>query len=76
MSEASMSDEPGNRDAPSRERINLTEYHEVKYWTATLGVDEATLTQAVVSAGTSVAAVRDHLRRRKGQIGPPSPTGT
>jgi hypothetical protein len=60
-----MADDLTKRGAQDRARINVSEEHEVKYWTATLGVDEATLKRAVEAAGPTVAAMREHLRRRK-----------
>lgn len=59
-----MSDDKSNVGRPDRDRINLSEEHEVRYWTQALGVDEAQLRAAVKAAGSTAAAVREYLQKR------------
>jgi hypothetical protein len=61
IKEAIMSDNLHNRGPQDRSRINLHEKWEVQYWTKELGVTEEELEQAVKTAGSSAAAVREHL---------------
>ena len=56
-----MSDNPSNRGAQDRARINVNEPHEVAYWTNELGVTKVRLQQLVKEAGTSAKAVREKL---------------
>ena len=46
-------------------RVNLSQDHEVRYWTETLGVTKAQLASAVKTVGTSVERVREHLKQRR-----------
>lgn len=46
----------------NRHRIDIEQAHEVRYWTAVLGVDRETLLDAVRRAGTTPQAVRRFLR--------------
>lgn len=59
--EQSMAEDFSNRGPQDRAKINVTEDHEVQYWTDALGVTEETLRIAVAAAGTSAQNVRDHL---------------
>jgi hypothetical protein len=61
--EAIMSDNLNQRGQQDRSRINVDEDWEVRYWTKELGVTKEQLEQAVKTAGTNVAAVRQHLGR-------------
>jgi hypothetical protein len=56
-----MPDDLSNRGPQDRSRINVSETHELRYWTKELGVSEAQLRAAVAAAGTSVKAVRQYL---------------
>jgi hypothetical protein len=56
-----MADDPKNRGAQDRSRISLSEEHEVRYWTKTLGVTKEQLTAAVHKVGNSAEAVRREL---------------
>nr|WP_298150401.1 DUF3606 domain-containing protein [uncultured Pseudoxanthomonas sp.] len=56
-----MSDDPNNTGSPDRERINVNEDHELRYWSEALGVTRERLRSVVEAVGTSVAAVRRHL---------------
>jgi hypothetical protein len=58
-----MSDDLANRGAQDRARINLTEPHEVKYWTDALGVSKEQLERVVAEVGHSAAAVREKLNK-------------
>ncbi len=59
--EAVMSDDPNNTGSPDRDRINLNEDYELRYWSQALGVTPERLRSVVEAVGTSVAAVRRHL---------------
>jgi hypothetical protein len=63
-----MADDLNNRGAQDRSRINLTEDHEVRYWTMALGVPEDELRRLVAEAGNSADAVRAALAQKS----PPS----
>jgi hypothetical protein len=63
-----MSDDLNNRGPADRARINLSEQHEINYWTMALGVPEDELRRLVAEAGTSAEAVRDALAKKS----PPS----
>ena len=58
-----MSDDLANRGAQDRARINLTEPHEVKYWTDALGVSKEQLERVVAEVGHIAAAVREKLKK-------------
>ena len=62
---APMSDDPEKCGPEDRTRINVSDEHELRYWAWQLGVDATTLKNAVKSAGTSVEAVRRHLKDGK-----------
>ena len=59
-----MSDDVKNRGPQDRARINLSEEHEVRYWTQALGVDKERLAPAVKAVGSSAERVREHLKSR------------
>ena len=56
-----MADNKSNVGSPDRDRIAMSEDHEVRYWTETLGVSRERLQQAVNAVGSSAAKVRQHL---------------
>jgi hypothetical protein len=58
-----MSDDKQKTGPQDRERINLSEDYEVRYWTEALGINEQKLREAVHTVGTSAAAVRDYVRK-------------
>jgi hypothetical protein len=58
-----MADDLTNRGAQDRARISLSEEHEVRYWTAALGVSEAQLRALVACVGNDAQAVRQELRK-------------
>ena len=48
---------------PDRNKINMSEDYEVKYWTHELGITRTRLQQVVDQVGNSAAAVRKELSR-------------
>jgi Protein of unknown function (DUF3606) len=56
-----MSDDLQNRGAADRNRINVHEAHELRYWTKALGVTEEQLKAAVAKVGVMAVDVRRHL---------------
>ena len=63
-----MADNLKNRAQPDRSKINMSEDHEIKYWTHALGVSREDLQKAVEDlqkavdkVGNSAAAVRKEL---------------
>ncbi len=57
-----MDDKKKTRILDSKE-INIHETYEVEYWTKTFDVTKAQLKAAINAAGTSVAAVKKHLKK-------------
>jgi hypothetical protein len=57
-----MADNPGNRGAQDRARINMQQEHEVRYWTEKFNVSREVLQQAVDAAGPMADAVEKALR--------------
>lgn len=58
-----MADDPKKRHSPDRDRINMNQDHEVRYWTKELAVTEDELRQAVAAVGNQAKAVRQHLNK-------------
>ena len=58
-----MVDDKNQVGAADRSRISLGEDYEVRDWTASLGVSEQELREAVDSVGNSADAVRAYLKR-------------
>ena len=57
-----MSDDTTQRHGQDRTRINMSQEHEVRYWTEKLGVSKAELQDAIHRAGSpEVAKVREVL---------------
>lgn len=56
-----MPDSHQIRQPADRQRINMSEDYEVRYWTQALGVTEAQLRDAVKAVGDRAEAVRRHL---------------
>ena len=56
-----MSDDVNNRGSQDRDRINVHEEHEVRYWTKELGVSEARLKDLVQTHGLMVKDIRKAL---------------
>jgi hypothetical protein len=62
--ESSMADDKTNRGSPDRDRINLSQEHEVRYWSEKFGVSAEQLKDAVRQAGPTADAVERQLRGR------------
>ena len=45
------------------ERINISRYHEVEYWTEKLDITSAQLADIIEAVGDSVDSVRTHVGR-------------
>ncbi|MEO8278663.1 MAG: DUF3606 domain-containing protein [Ideonella sp.] len=58
-----MPDDKTNTGAPDRQRIDLAEDYEVRYWASKFGVTAESLKQAVGEAGTWADDVQAHLQR-------------
>lgn len=58
-----MSDDKRNVGPADRDRINVNEDYELRYWTQALGVSADELRAAVQAVGPTAAAVREHLKR-------------
>jgi len=65
-----MSDDTSQRGPQDRSRINMTQAHEVRYWTQALGVSEAELSRAVGAVGSSADRVREFLGSQSRNKGP------
>jgi hypothetical protein len=61
ITEDIMSDNLQDRGPQDRNRINVNEEWELRYWTKELNLSPDELREAVKQAGTSVKAVREHL---------------
>ena len=59
-----MSDDKSKRGPADRQRINLNQDHEVRYWTRELGVGKEKLKAIVQRVGNRVDTVRAELRSR------------
>ena len=57
-----MSDDTHKRGPGDRNRINVNQEHELRYWTKELGVDEETLKATVQRVGPMADDVRSALR--------------
>ena len=56
-----MADDKGKRDYRDRDRINVQEQYEVRYWTKELGVTHEKLKETVDHVGVIVTGVREAL---------------
>jgi len=56
-----MADDTKQRHGQDRNRIDLDQDYELRYWTRELGVTEEELKQAVRAAGTQIDTVRRYL---------------
>ena len=56
-----MVDDISNRGEQDRSRINVSQEHELRYWTNKFGVTQEQLKAAVQAVGSSVDRVREHL---------------
>ncbi|MGN6093103.1 MAG: DUF3606 domain-containing protein [Luteibacter jiangsuensis] len=60
-----MADDKSNRGQADRNRINVNEDYEVRYWTKEFGISEDALRDAVKRVGPMVDDVRAELRRKR-----------
>lgn len=58
-----MADDLTNRGEPDRSRINMSEKHEVRYWTEALSLTEDELQRLVDEVGNTVEAIRNRLKQ-------------
>mgnify|MGYP003945978391 FL=1 len=58
-----MSDDTSKRGPADRQRVNVNEDYEVRYWTEKWHVSEERLRQAVAAAGVMADDVEAWLRR-------------
>jgi hypothetical protein len=58
-----MSDDTSKRGPADRQRVNVNEDYEVRYWTEKWQVSEERLRQAVAAAGVMADDVEAWLRR-------------
>ena len=56
-----MPDDPHNRGQQDRQRIDVSQVHECRYWSERFGVSPERLRQAVKEAGPMVNAVKEYL---------------
>ena len=59
-----MSDETSQRGAQDRQRINMNQEHEVRYWTERFNVSREQLQQAVDAVGSMATSVEQKLKRK------------
>jgi hypothetical protein len=59
-----MSDDKANRGSPDRDRINVNQQHELRYWSEKFGVTPDQLKQAVQDVGPLVTKVQQRLQQR------------
>lgn len=57
-------DSKNKKDFHDRDRININEEYEVKYWTKRLGIDKALLEKAVSEVGPMVKDVQAFLQNK------------
>ena len=67
-----MSDDTSQRGPQDRSRINMTQPHEVRYWTEALGVSESELSRAVGAVGSSADKVREFLGNKGASTSAPN----
>ena len=63
MRSNSMSDNPNIKDYRDRDRINIHQDHEVRYWSQELGVTPEILKDTVQKVGVMAADVRRELNQ-------------
>ena len=64
-----MADNPNIRGDGDRQRINVNQEHEVRYWSQKLGVTAEELRQAVKDVGPMAPAVEQRLKgNAKGHV--------
>jgi hypothetical protein len=60
-----MADDPKQTGNPDRQRISLSQPHEVRDWARKFGVSEEELKQAVAQVGNQADDVERQLRGRR-----------
>jgi hypothetical protein len=63
-----MADNPNIRGQQDRSRINLSQEHEVRYWSQKFGCTEDELRKAVEAVGPNAAAVEKSLVGRVSRV--------
>jgi hypothetical protein len=63
-SERAMADNPSIRGQQARQRINVNQEHELRYWSEKLGVTPDELRQAVDAVGPMADDVEQRVRGR------------
>jgi len=58
-----MADNTRNRGSPDRDRINMNQDHEVRYWSQKFGVSAEELRKAVENAGSMAKDVEAYIKR-------------
>ncbi len=58
-----MADDKSKKGPQDRDRISITEEHEVRYWSKKFGVTPDQLRATVRKVGNSVASVERELKR-------------
>lgn len=58
-----MADSTANRGSPDRDRINMNQDHEVRYWSQKFGVSADELRKAVQAAGSMAKDVEAYIKR-------------
>jgi hypothetical protein len=61
--EVIMADNTTNRGSPDRDRINMNQDHEVRYWSQKFGVSAEELRKAVENAGSMAKDVEAYIKR-------------
>jgi hypothetical protein len=56
-----MPDDPTKKGGPDRDRVNIHEEHEMRYWTERLGVSRDKLQDAVKKVGPMVDDIEAEL---------------
>jgi hypothetical protein len=59
-----MADHPRKKGRPDRDRINIDEEYELRYWSEKLDISPEQIQSAVAKVGPMVKDVRDHLALR------------
>jgi hypothetical protein len=58
-----MADEKADRGRPDRDRINITEVYELRYWSNKFGVSKEELAAAVARVGPIAKDVEAELKK-------------
>lgn len=60
-----MSDDKNNPGPADRQRINVNEDYELRFWTSELGISADELRRAVAEVGVMATDVRAYLARKR-----------